>query len=481
MTALTLTNTLSRTKETLPEPGAETIQLYTCGPTVYNHVHIGNWRAFIAYDILRRSLEWLGYPVRHVMNITDVDDKTIRGSRAEGVSLREFTERYTAFFLEDLDALRILPAHVLPRATDAIDAMVALVQRLEAKGAAYRSEDGSYYFRIEAFPAYGCLAHLDRDALKAGAGGRVAADEYEKDDVSDFALWKAWSEEDGDVFWETPLGKGRPGWHLECSALAMEHLSESIDIHAGGIDLMFPHHENEIAQAEAATGQTFSRYWVHNEHLMVGGKKMSKSLKNFFTFRELQEVAGATGRELRYALISAHYSKKLNLQVTYEGEGETLRPVRFDSLEAAREALSRLDTFRESLLRRGGGPAAEEARALLREHHEAMRAAIADDLNVSAALGKLFELVREVNKLPDFDEVYGRAVLAVLEDVDRVLGVLAPEASAGLSAEEEALFVAWGAARDAQDWSLADTLRDQLKERGVQVQARKGESTWARA
>ena len=481
MTALTLTNTLSRTKETLPEPGPEAIQLYTCGPTVYNHVHIGNWRAFVAYDILRRSLEWLGYSVRHVMNITDVDDKTIRGSRAEGVSLREFTERYTSFFLEDLEALRILPAHELPRATDAIDAMVALVQRLEAKGAAYRSEDGSFYFRIEAFPNYGCLAHLDRDALKAGAGGRVAADEYEKDDVSDFALWKAWSEEDGDVFWETALGKGRPGWHLECSALAMEHLSESIDIHAGGIDLMFPHHENEIAQAEAATGKTFSRYWVHNEHLMVGGKKMSKSLKNFFTFRELQEVAGATGRELRYALISAHYSKKLNLQVTYEGEGESLRPVRFDSLEAAREALSRLDTFRGSLSRRGGGPAAPAARELLRAHQAGMRAAIADDLNVSAALGKLFELVREVNKLPDFDEAFGREVEAVLEDVDQVLGVLQPEASAGLSGEEQALFTAWTAARDAQDWSQADVIRDQLKERGVSVQARKGESTWVRA
>ncbi|MBL4844288.1 MAG: cysteine--tRNA ligase [Planctomycetes bacterium] len=477
---LTLTNTLSRAKESLPAPGERPIQLYTCGPTVYNHVHIGNWRAFVFYDVLRRSLEWLGYEVRHVMNLTDVDDKTIRGSREAGQSLREFTDRYTQFFLEDLDELRILHPHAMPRATDAIDSMVALVKRLEAKGLAYQSDDGSYYFKISGFENYGQLAHLDVDTLRAGAGGRVAADEYEKDDVTDFALWKAWSEEDGDVFWETELGKGRPGWHLECSALAMEHLSESIDIHAGGIDLVFPHHENEIAQAEAATGKVFSKFWVHNEHLMVGGKKMSKSLKNFFTFRELQEVAGATGREVRYALLTGHYSKKLNLQVTYEGEGEERRPVLFDSIEAARSAIHRLDEFRRGLTIRGGGPVGDGARALVEGYQAAIRAAIADDLNVPAALGKLFELVTDVNKLPDFDEEFGRFVVSVLDDVDQVLGVLKPEADAGLTPEDQALFTAWGAAREAKDWAGADTIRAQLKEHGIQVQARKGESTWSR-
>lgn len=477
---LTLTNTLSRAKESLPAPGDRPIQLYTCGPTVYNHVHIGNWRAFVSYDILRRGLEWLGYEVRHVMNLTDVDDKTIRGSRAEGVPLREFTERYTALFLEDLEHLRIRLPHVMPRATDAIEEMVALVKRLEAKGHAYQSDDGSWYFKISSFEDYGKLAHLDREKLKAGAGGRVAADEYEKDDVTDFALWKAWAEEDGDVFWETELGKGRPGWHLECSALAMEHLSDSIDIHAGGIDLVFPHHENEIAQAEAATGKTFSKIWVHNEHLMVGGKKMSKSLKNFYTFRQLQELAGASGREVRYALLNAHYSKKLNLQVTYEGEGEERRATRFDAIEAAREAIHRLDEFRKGLLIRGGGPADEGARDMVEGYRAAMRGAIADDLNVPAALGKLFELVREVNKLPPFDTAFGEFVIGILDDVDQVLGVLEPEAEAGLSAEEETLFQGWAAAREGKDWAQADTLRDQLKERGIQVQARKGESTWSR-
>jgi cysteinyl-tRNA synthetase len=482
MTALRLSNSLSREKEALPPPGeADQIKLYTCGPTVYNHVHIGNWRAFVFYDVLHRALVWLGYDLRHVMNLTDVDDKTIRGSRAEGVGLREFTQRYTDLFLEDTEALRIRRPHELPRATDAIPDMVSLVETLLDKGIAYRGEDGSVYFKISAFEPYGRLSRLDKRQLQAGAGGRVAADEYDKDNASDFALWKAWSEEDGEVFWDTSLGRGRPGWHLECSALARKHLGDTIDIHTGGIDLLFPHHENEIAQTEAATGKPFSRFWVHNEHLMVGGKKMSKSLKNFFTFRELQEVAGASGREVRYALLTAHYTKKLNLQVTYEGEGEERRAVRFDSLEAAREALHRLDGFRDSLLRRGGGPASDEARALLGRQAAAMREAIADDLNVPAALGKLFELVREVNKLPDFDEVFGREVLAVLDDVDAVLGVLEPEAESGLSPEDQTLFEQWIAARTEKDWASADRLRDELAGHGISVQARKGESTWTRA
>lgn len=482
MTVLQLRNTLTRDKESLPAPAeAGQVKLYTCGPTVYNHVHIGNWRAFVFYDVLHRALRWLGYDLRHVMNLTDVDDKTIRGSIAEGVALREFTQRYTDFFLEDLDALRIRHPHDMPRATDAVDAMVSLVETLIAKGAAYKSDDGSVYFKISAFESYGKLSGLDARELKAGAGGRVAADEYDKENVTDFALWKAWSEDDGDVFWETSLGKGRPGWHLECSALAMEHLGETIDIHAGGIDLMFPHHENEIAQAEAATGQTFSRIWVHNEHLMVGGKKMSKSLKNFFTFRQLVELAGATGREVRYALLNAHYSKKLNLQVTYEGEGEERRPVRFDSLLAAREALHRLDGFRAALERAGEGPdPGEGARAMVAELHAAMRAAIADDLNVPLALGKLFELVKEVNKLEGYDRGFASEVLAVLSDVDEVLAVLEPEPDAGLSGEEQQLFEGWVAARAAKDWAQADALRAQLQERGIGVQARKGESTWTR-
>jgi len=480
MPPLALYNTLTREKEPVAKRGHDPIQLYTCGPTVYNLVHIGNLRAFVFYDLLRRGLEWLGYPVKHVMNITDVDDKTIRGARSEGVSLEAFTRRYTALFLADMDSLNIRRADVLPPATEAIQEMVDLVERLLENGSAYQSDDGSVYFKISAFSRYGALSRLDERTLRAGAGGRVAADEYDKESVQDFALWKAWSEADGDVFWETSLGKGRPGWHLECSVLAMTHLSESIDIHAGGVDLVFPHHENEIAQSEAASGKPFSRMWAHNEHLLVGGQKMSKSLNNFFTFAQLRELAGATGREVRYALIAdAHYRKQLNLQVSYEGEGEARKPVRFDSIEKARESLHRLDAFRRSLTARGGAGAPEGGAELLKRVRDEIEAAIADDLNVPRAVGKLFELVREVNKLPDFDADFGQQVLALLDDVDAVLGFLRPE-EAGLDAEERDLFERWVTARAEKDWGAADALRDQLEERGIAVQARKGESTWAR-
>lgn len=491
---LRLFNTLSREKEFVVPQGttldelrvnghgtnSPPILLYTCGPTVYDVVHLGNLRAFCFYDVLHRSLEWLGYRVRHVMNITDVDDKTIRESRAEGVSLRSFTDHHTDLFLQDMNALHVLEPDELPRATDAIDAMVRLVERLLRAGVAYRGEDGSVYFKIAAFPGYGALSRLDERTLRAGAGGRVAADEYDKDDVVDFALWKAWSEADGDVYWDTPLGRGRPGWHLECSALAMTHLAESIDIHAGGVDLIFPHHENEIAQSEAASGVPFARWWVHNEHLLVGGEKMSKSRGNFFTFRQLQEVAGASGRELRYALIAdAHYRKQLNLQVSFAGEGAERRPVRFDAILKARESLRRLDDFRRSLRARGGSGAPPTGPELLAQVAGEIRAAIADDLNVPKAVGKLFELVREVNKLPDFGLEFADQVTGLLDDLDRVFGFLAVE-EGGLTVEERDLFDRWVAARAARDWDLADRLRAGLSERGLAVQARKGSSTWKR-
>jgi cysteinyl-tRNA synthetase len=481
-TPLTLTNTASRSKESLPPPAeAGEIKLYTCGPTVYNRVHLGNLRAFLSYDLLRRGLEWLGYSVRHVMNITDVDDKTIRDSRKAGVSLQEFTERYTQVFLEDLAALNVRLPHVMPRATEAIEPMVEMVEKLLAQGSAYRGEDGSVYFKIDAFPDYGKLSHLDKRTLKTGAGGRVAADEYDKENAQDFALWKAWTEADGDVFWETSLGKGRPGWHLECSALAMEHLGPSIDIHAGGVDLVFPHHENEIAQSEAATGLPFSRYWVHNEHLLVSNQKMSKSLNNFYTFQDLQTIAGATPREVRYALLSVHYRSQLNFMVEYEGQGADRKAVRFESIEAARGALKRVDEFRRSLGARDGGPASEAQRARLEQARAAFRAAVADDLNVPRALAALFELIGDLNrdKLRAFDPAFGREVEALLDDADEVLGVLQPE-TVGLDPDEQGLFDGWAAAREAKDWPQADALRDRLTALGIQVQARKGENTWVR-
>jgi cysteinyl-tRNA synthetase len=480
MTSLVLYDTLTRQKQDLGAPGDRPIRFYSCGPTVYNRVHVGNLRAFLFYDVLKRALLWLGYPVRHVMNLTDVDDKTIKGSRAESTSLRAFTERYTSIFLSDMDRLNALRPDVMPAATDYVPQMVDLVQRLLAKGVAYRSEDGSIYFKIAAFPHYGRLSHLEERTLKTGAGGRVAADEYDKENAQDFALWKAWSEEDGDVAWDTAIGRGRPGWHLECSALAFEHLGESLDIHAGGVDLIFPHHENEIAQSEAASGKPFSRVWVHNEHLLVGGQKMAKRLKNFFTLADLEQLAGATPREVRYSLISAHYRSQLNLQVTYEGEGEARRPVKFDSIEVARAALRRLDQFRKDLRVKATGATAPEARERLAQAARDFKDGVRDDLNLPRALGALFELVTDLNRLGTWDAAFAGEVEAFLDDADRVLGVLKPEQDA-LAPDEQALFERWKAAREAKDWAGADQARAELQAKGIQVQARKGaEPTWAR-
>jgi len=302
--ALRIYNTLSQTVEPLEplEPGR--VRFYTCGPTVYNYAHIGNFRAYVFEDVLRRALKFCGFQVVQVMNLTDVDDKTIRGAIAEGVDLDTFTRRYKEAFFADLKALRIEPAEHYPAATDHIPEMIALVERLLAKGHAYRAEDGSVYFRIASFPNYGRLARLDRAGLRPGA--RVAQDEYAKDDAADFALWKAWDAADGAVRWDSPWGPGRPGWHLECSAMSMKYLGPTFDLHTGGIDNLFPHHEDEIAQSEAANGQPFVRYWMHCAHLVVDGRKMSKSLGNFHTLRDLI-AKGYSGREIRYLLASAHY------------------------------------------------------------------------------------------------------------------------------------------------------------------------------
>jgi cysteinyl-tRNA synthetase len=315
MTEIQLFNTMTRAVEPLRPLAPPRVSLYVCGPTIYNFGHIGNFRTYVAVDLLRRALRHFGYQVDHVMQFTDVDDKTIRGAREQGVPLREFTTTFREAFLADAKTLNIELPERTPNATDHIPKMVELIAQLVEKGAAYASEDGSVYFRIAAFPKYGCLSHLDLANLVAGA--RVSQDEYEKEGVGDFVLWKKWTAADGDVGWDSPWGKGRPGWHIECSALSMEHLGPEIDIHGGGTDLRFPHHENEIAQSEAATGRTFVRSWFHVEHLLVDGQKMSKSLGNMHTVRDVL-ARGYTGRELRYALLSgAHYSKNLNF--TWQG------------------------------------------------------------------------------------------------------------------------------------------------------------------
>ncbi|MFQ5499263.1 MAG: cysteine--tRNA ligase, partial [Candidatus Zixiibacteriota bacterium] len=311
--SLKFRNSFSGTLEEFTTLEPNKVRLYTCGPTVYNYQHIGNFRTFMWGDLLRRYLAYKGYEVLSVMNITDIDDKIIRDSLAAGISRKEFTDKFENAFFEDFDALRIKRADVHPHATDHIPEMVSMVQKLVDNGAAYEV-DGSYYFKISAFPKYGKLANLDMEGLKAGA--RVATDEYEKESVSDFALWKAWTPEDGDIFWETEIGKGRPGWHLECSVMSMKYLGDTFDIHTGGVDLMFPHHENEIAQSEATTGKKFVRYWLHGKHLIVEGRKMSKSMGNFFTLRDILDK-GYSGLVVRYLLISSHYRQQLNF--TFDG------------------------------------------------------------------------------------------------------------------------------------------------------------------
>ena len=319
-------NSLTRRVEELKPLEGNEIRLYTCGPTVYNFAHIGNFRAYAFEDILRRVIQFNGMKIRQVMNLTDVDDKTIRGANAAGVALTDYTKTYKDAFFADLKKLNIQPAEVYPAATDHIPEMIALVEKLMEKGVAYRSEDGSVYFKVREFPGYGKLAHIDFDNQRTGL--RCAADEYDKENVGDFALWKAWEPSDGPVGWDSPWGRGRPGWHIECSAMSMKYLGETFDLHTGGIDNLFPHHENEIAQAEAATGKEFVRTWMHCAHLRVNGEKMSKSAGNFFTLRDLLEK-GYTGREIRYVLINAHYRTGLNFA--------------FSALDDARKALARID------------------------------------------------------------------------------------------------------------------------------------------
>jgi len=306
-------NTMTRKKQEFRPIVPGNVGIYTCGPTVYNYAHIGNLRSFICADILKRWLIYKGFKVKHVMNITDVDDKTIRDSQKQNISLKEFTRKYEKAFFEDLNKLNIIKPDITPRATEHIDDMVSVIQTLLEKGYAYHGEDGSIYFSIKKFPDYGKLAGLDLDKLKPTA--QISEDEYSKEDARDFALWKAWTEKDGDVYWETPLGKGRPGWHIECSTMSSKYLGIPFDIHTGGVDLIFPHHTNEIAQAEAATGKKFVNYWVHIEHLIVDNKKMSKSLGNFYTLRDLLEK-GYSSKAIRYILMSTHYRKQLNFTLS---------------------------------------------------------------------------------------------------------------------------------------------------------------------
>ena len=437
--------------------------LYTCGPTVYNFAHIGNFRAYVFEDVLHRTLEYAGYALTHVMNLTDVDDKTIRGSRAASVPLRDYTQTYKDAFFEDLRTLSVEPATVYPAATDHIPEMIALISRLVEKGVAYRAADGCVYFSVAKFPAYGRLAHLDFSGMRSGV--RISNDEYAKDAVGDFALWKAWDEADGPVKWDSPWGPGRPGWHIECSAMSTKYLGETFDIHTGGIDNLFPHHENEIAQAECATGKPFVKLWMHCAHLRVNGEKMSKSAGNFFTLRDLL-AKGYTGREIRYVLLGGHYRQPLNFA--------------FDALAAARTALARIDEFTvrmEALAAPAGGsggaaPSPDgQAPSWPDKHLSAFADALADDLNSPLAFAAVFALVNEGNRLAQagsLDAAGAAAALAALAKMDTVLNVLARPAAA-IPAEVQSLLDRRAAARQAKNWAESDRLRDAIAALGWAV------------
>ena len=457
---LKLFNTLSRSvQEFVPlDPAGKTVGLYCCGPTVYDFAHIGNWRTFIFGDLVRRYLDFKGYAVTQVMNITDVDDKIIKRVRETGTPLREFTGKFEAAFFDDLQALNCRKPHQTPRATEHMAEIISLIEKLLARGLAYQTPDGSVYFSIEKYRGggsrYGQLVKLNFDEMRVGA--RVRSDEYEKEAVADFALWKARVPEDGQVFWPSPWGEGRPGWHIECSAMSMGLLGPSFDLHLGGEDLMFPHHEDEIAQSEGAgmqpAGRPFVKYWLHGAHLLVEGKKMSKSLGNYFTLRDLL-AKGFSGREVRYLLLAAHYRESFNF--TLEG------------LQGARTALARIDECLGKLAEIGASAEASPTEpALVRE----FAAAMDDDFNVAAAWGGIFEWIRDTNIRLVANKIAAgeaKALLAAWSRINAVLGLPEKKTDAGeLDPSLQKLLDERAAARKARDFKRSDAIRDELKAKG---------------
>lgn len=457
---LKLYNTASRQKEPFVPLVDRQVKMYTCGPTVYHFAHIGNFRTYVFEDLLRRTLKLFGYSVTQAMNLTDVDDKTIKGAIANGVTLEAYTHPYKEAFFQDLKTLGIEPAEYYPAATDYIDEMIKMIQVLLDKKIAYEGGDGSIYYAIRKFANYGCLSHLNLEDLQAGASERVVSDEYDKDHVADFVLWKKYdAERDGQIYWNSPFGPGRPGWHLECSAMAMKLLGETIDIHVGGIDNMFPHHENEIAQSEACSGKTFARLWMHSEHLIVDHKKMSKSLGNFYTLRDLLNK-GFTGPQVRYLLIQTHYKTQLNF--TFQG------------LDAAQSALERLNGFIQRLLEISSPGPVKYIEPFIQETFTKFAQALGDDLNISAGLGVIFDFVREVNTLCDegqVSEVEAKRVLELMKKFDSVLGVLSFEKrEEEIPIELQEAFENRLKARQEKNWKLADELRDFIYQRGYMIE-----------
>jgi cysteinyl-tRNA synthetase len=466
---LRLHNTLSGTKDVFESIKAGSAGMYTCGPTVWNYAHVGNLRAFLAYDLVRRHLQVSGYDVTHVMNLTDIDDRILDQAIHAGVTIAEYAKPYVAAFFEDMGALRAQPATHYPRATEHIPEMVEMISELIENQNAYVA-DGDVYFRIASFPSYGALSHIDRSGLKPGV--RVAADRYDKESVSDFALWKKAqpSDEKLGAAWDAPFGLGRPGWHIECSAMSKRYLGETLDIHAGGVDLMFPHHENEIAQSEAANHKPFARFWLHSEHLAdATGEKMSKSAGGFTTLRDLS-AAGHDPVAVRFFLLaSAHYRARLRLSD--------------DALHAAAEQVRRLREFADRVRR--SAPADGDDENLLRrigEVRAGYREALDDDLNLPQGVGLVFELVREANSALDAGRVGKeglQGLLGLVSDFDAHLDVVRSE-EPGLAQEVERLIAEREAARKGRDFSRADQIREELRERGIALEDSKEGVRWRR-
>jgi cysteinyl-tRNA synthetase len=489
---LRLFNTLTGQVDELSPADGEALRMYACGPTVYDYGHIGNFRTFLQIDVLRRYLKLTGVKMRHVMNITDVDDKIIRNAAAAGIPIGEYTPRFVKAFFEDLDFLRVEKPEIIARATEHIPRMVELIQRLAADNAAYKVDDGSWYFRLSAFPEYGKLSKKDLSGMEDGA--RVDVDEYEKDSARDFALWKA--AKPGETSWDTPIGRGRPGWHIECSAMAMEYLGESFDLHAGGEDLMFPHHENEIAQSETATHKPFARHWMHVHFLLVDGRKMSKSEGNFYTLRDLL-LKGYKASAIRFALISVPYGHQHNFT--------------FDGLIEATNAIDRLRTFHERLTK-GNFAAGEnpDLQSLAKEAQATFMAELANDLNTANARAPIFDLVRAGNTAIDQGKLFAGdrdAILKVLSSFDAIFDVIkndddeptrralewaekagrladvAPELLARQALSDEAIeaFVAErNLAKKHRNFARADQIRNELAEKGVILEDSKDGVRWKR-
>ncbi len=428
-----------------------TVRMYTCGPTIYNFAHIGNLRTFVFEDLLRRSIKFLGMKIFHVMNITDIDDKTIKGAIDNEISLEEFTKPFEIAFFDDLNTLNVEPAEKYPKATEFVDGMISMISQLIEKGFAYSTDSGDVFFRIKDFKHYGELSHLNMDELEVGRSCRVNHDEYDKENATDFVLWKSFEPaRDRDIYWDSPFGKGRPGWHLECSCMSMHYLGESFDLHTGGVDNIFPHHENEIAQSEALTGKIFSRHWMHSEHLLVEGKKMSKSLGNFYTLRDLL-TKGYSGREVRALFLSGHYRAQMNF--TLEGLG------------AIQKSLHRLDVFIERVTASKG---LEKLDVSVFEN--GFKEAICDDLNTPQTFAVLFDMIRYVNAKMDEKEIDGSSVVGLLKSWDTIFAFIFSAPKDEIPEELKHAAEKRFKARQEKNYEKADAMRALIEKAGFFVE-----------